>query len=188
MSRVRNPPPGYPAAYETYLSLDDGARVWVRPILPSDRPELARAIRSADPADLRNRFMGGAPPTSRAALVRLTVLDYRDRFALVARAGGRGIAVARYSRLEEPDEDGAVTAELAVAISASWRHLGLATGLIHLLAQRALECGIASFTAEFLSRNQQVVELANRARVAIVVANSESSLHARLDPTAPPTD
>jgi GNAT superfamily N-acetyltransferase len=182
MSRVRNPPPGYPAAFETYVSLDDGRRVWVRPILPTDRPELARAIRHADPADLRNRFMGGAPPTSRAALERLTVLDYRDRFALVARSAGRGVAVARYARLAELDDDGAATAELAIAIAPPWRHLGLATGLIQLLAQRALGCGIASFTAEFLSRNQQVVELANRARVAIVVANSESSLHARLEP------
>ncbi len=186
MSRVRNPPPGYPAAYETYVTLDDGVRVWVRPILPSDRPELARAIRTADPADLRNRFMGGAPPTSRAALERLTNLDYRDRFALVARSGGRGIAVARYSRLPEPDGDGAATAEIAVAIDPQWRNRGLATALIQLLAQRALDCGIAAFTAEFLSRNQDVVELANRVRVAIVVANTEASLHARLDGSVSP--
>ena len=33
----------------------------IRPILPSDAPELADAIKTADPDTLRSRFLGGAP-------------------------------------------------------------------------------------------------------------------------------
>jgi len=37
-------PPGYPAGYEQDAVLGDGRRVVIRPILPSDAPELAGAI------------------------------------------------------------------------------------------------------------------------------------------------
>ena len=77
-------PPGYPAQYEQKVRLGDGRRVLIRPILPSDPPELAEAIRTADPDTLRRRFLGGPPRMSAALLEHLTVVDYAHRFALVA--------------------------------------------------------------------------------------------------------
>ena len=41
-------PPGYPAHYEQEVVLSDGRQVLARPIRPSDAPELAEAIRTAD--------------------------------------------------------------------------------------------------------------------------------------------
>jgi hypothetical protein len=41
-------PPGYPKEYQREEVLHDGRRVFIRPILPSDAPELADAIRTAD--------------------------------------------------------------------------------------------------------------------------------------------
>ncbi len=54
-------PRGYPAQYRRELVLRDGRRVLIRPILPSDAPELADAIKTADPDTLRRRFLGGPP-------------------------------------------------------------------------------------------------------------------------------
>ena len=54
-------PPGYPSRYESVVRLADGRRVQVRPILPSDAPELAEAIRTADAETLHARFLGGPP-------------------------------------------------------------------------------------------------------------------------------
>src|SRR4051812_5651535 len=96
-------PPGYPKAYVGELRLADGRRVQVRPILPTDAPELADAIRHADADTLRSRFLGAAPPMSDALLKGLTELDYVHRFALVALAGGRGVAVARYIAIASVD-------------------------------------------------------------------------------------
>ena len=135
-------PPGYPAQYEQKVRLGDGRRVLIRPILPSDAPELAGAIRTADPDTLRRRFVGGPPRLSAALLEHLTVVDYVHRFALVAidPVTGRGVAIARY----EPAGPG--TAEIAVAVTPAWRCAGLATVLILLLAKAAAERGIHTFT------------------------------------------
>jgi GNAT superfamily N-acetyltransferase len=173
-------PAGYPPEYEVRLRLDDGRRVQICPILPSDAPELAEAIRTADPETLRARFLGAAPTITKDMLDSLTRLDYTTRFALVARARGRGVAVARYIALPA-DAEGKVAAEIAVAVKPAWRRVGLATALVRLLAQRAQECGINSFTALFFSQNRPVVELAHDAHARVFVAGSASQLEISLD-------
>lgn len=152
-------PPGYPAQYEQEVMLSDGRRVLVRPIRPSDAPELAEAIRTADHDTLRSRFVGGPPRLSAALLEHLTVVDYVHRFALVAidPLTGRGVAIARY----EPAGPG--TAEIAVAVSPAWRCAGLATVLILLLAKAAAERGIHTFSASYLAENRPIAALVQQA-------------------------
>jgi RimJ/RimL family protein N-acetyltransferase len=147
-------PPGYPARYERRLWLRDGREVFVRPIVPSDAPALAAAIASADPETLHRRFLGGAPRVNAALLARLTAVDYRERFAVVAgNPSGRGVGIARY----ESTGDG--TADIAVAVDPAWRRVGLATELVGLLAQAALDNGIHMFTAIYLAQNRPVASL-----------------------------
>lgn len=183
MALLRRPvelPAGYPAEYELRVRLSDGRRVQVRPILPSDAPELAEAILTADAATLRARFLGGAPKITPDLLDTLTRLDYTSRFALVARARRRGIAVARYIALP-PADDGKVAAEIAVAVDPAWRRRGLATALVRLLARRAQDCGISSFTALFFSQNLPVVELARDVHARVFVADEASRLEFSFD-------
>jgi RimJ/RimL family protein N-acetyltransferase len=151
MGRVELPE-GYPAAYERRLLLRDGRTVSVRPILPSDAPELAEAIHTADTDTLRRRFLGAPPRMTPRLLAWLTTVDYVRRFALVAfdPATEHGIAVARF----EPIEEG--VAEVAVAVDPAWRRVGLATQLVELLAEAALERGIHSFGASYLAQNRPV--------------------------------
>lgn len=177
--QARNLPPGYPRAYETAIRLSDGRRVQVRPILPSDAPELADAIRTADAETLHARFLGGPPPLTEAVLDGLTQLDYVNRFALVARSRGRGVAVARYVALP-PTPDGPPTAEIAVAVRPEWRRVGLATALVQLLARRALESGITEFSAVFLAGNRAVTKLAQEGHARVVIADGAAELEARL--------
>jgi GNAT superfamily N-acetyltransferase len=174
------PPPGYPAQYQARIRLRDGRRVQVRPILPSDADELATAIRTADAVSLRSRFLGGAPAVTPQLLDSLTRLDYTTRFAMVARAHRHGIAVARYIALPA-DEDGKIAAEIAVAVDPAWRSVGLATALVRLLAKRAQECGISSFTALFFAENRPVVELAHDAHARLFVADGAARMELSLD-------
>jgi GNAT superfamily N-acetyltransferase len=154
--------------------------VLIRPILPTDAAELAEAIRTADAETLHSRFLGAPPPITAAVLDALTNLDYTSRFALVARARGKGIAVARYAALP-PAEDGSVAADVAVAVAPQWRRLGLATLLIQRLAQRAAECGIDRFHATFLAQNRPVVELAHEGKARVIIADGAAQLSARLN-------
>jgi RimJ/RimL family protein N-acetyltransferase len=148
-------PPGYPREYERRLRLNDGRTVVIRPVIPADGPQLAEAILTADPDTLRRRFLGGAPHVTAELVARLTTLDYTRRFALAAadERTGRGVAIARFEAM-----DGDV-AEVAVVVDPAWRRIGLATALVELLAQAALDRGIGEFSASYLAENQPVAAL-----------------------------
>jgi hypothetical protein len=115
-------PPGYPPEYQRQVRLRDGRRVVIRPILPSDAPGLAEAIKTADPGTLRRRFLGRPPRVTPALLAHLATVDYVRRFALVAIDPGtqKGVAIARFK------QTGNGVAEIAVAVSPAWRRAGLA--------------------------------------------------------------
>lgn len=173
-------PEGYPATYERSLRLRDGRMVRIRPILPSDAPELAEAIHAADPDTLRRRFLGAPPRITPRLLTWLTTLDYVRRFALVAfdPVTECGIAVARF---EPMDEDG--VAEVAVAVDPAWRRVGLATRLVELLAQAALERGFHSFGASYLAQNRPVEAMLTHARTGAkqLVAHGVAELAVAID-------
>ena len=132
-------PPGYPQEYLRPVTLRDGRSVLIRPIQASDAPALAEAIESADADTIRRRFLGGHPQVTPELLDYLTTVDYASRLALVAvePASQRGVAIARY---EPAEHDG--TADVAIAVTPGWRHVGLATELLRMLAQAAGERGI----------------------------------------------
>jgi RimJ/RimL family protein N-acetyltransferase len=148
-------PPGYPREYERRLRLRDGRTVVIRPLVPSDASQLATAILTADPDTLRRRFLGGPPHVTPTLVARLTTLDYERRFALAAadERTGQGVAIARYEAMD----DG--IAEVAVVVDPAWRRVGLATVLIELLAQAALDRGIHEFYASYLAENRPVAAL-----------------------------
>jgi len=179
LRQAQDLPATYPSNYEAVVGLADGRRVEIRPILPSDAPELAEAIRTADPDTLRSRFLGGPPPLTDAVLGGLTRIDYVSRFALVARNQGRGVAVARYAAVTQSGHGSAV-AEVAVAVAPDWRGVGLATALIKMLARRARECDVTEFTALFLAENRPVTELAHEGHAHVVIAEGVARLDAAL--------
>jgi GNAT superfamily N-acetyltransferase len=148
-------PPGYPWQYRRMVTLRDGRRVFIRPILPSDAPELAEAIKTADADTLRRRFLGGPPSVTPALLAHLTTVDYVQRFALVAidPITQRGVAIARYEKTGEG------LAEIAVVVTPAWRRIGLATVLILYLAKAAVERGIHTFSAFYLAENRPIAAL-----------------------------
>jgi RimJ/RimL family protein N-acetyltransferase len=152
-------PSGYPHELERRLRLRDGRAVLVRPILPSDAPELAAAFAHADPDTLYSRFLTPSPRVTERLLRYLTTVDYIRRLAIVAADAetGTGVAVARY------ESQGAGVAEIAVAVDPHWRRVGLATVLVELLARAALDRGIHTFTATYLAENHQIASLVREA-------------------------
>jgi GNAT superfamily N-acetyltransferase len=153
-------PPGYPQEYQRLVTLRDGRSVLIRPVLPGDAPALAEAIQSADADTIRRRYLGGHPQVTPELLDYLTTVDYTSRFALVAvePASQRGVAIARY---EPAEQDG--TADVAIAVSPSWRGVGLAGELLRVLAQAASERGMHTFTGMYLAGNSPVAALINAA-------------------------
>lgn len=136
------------------VALRDGRVVEVRPVRSSDAAEIAQAMLEGDADTLRARFLGTAPRPSPALLAVLTRLDLVEHFALIAHAeDGEGVAIARYGTTAADDRR---AAEVAVVVRPGWRRAGLGKALVEMLAERAEECGIASFTAIFWADNEAV--------------------------------
>ncbi|MGH7764900.1 MAG: GNAT family N-acetyltransferase [Candidatus Dormibacteraceae bacterium] len=141
------------------IELRDGTKVHVRPIVPEDEPLLHEAMSAMSERTVYFRFFSPIKRLSDAMAHRLAVVDYRDRFALVAAKRRpadkeRILGVARYDRAAGTD-----IAEVAVAVIDEFHRRGLGGALLGILAHVAREHGIKSFSLIVLPENQQMLGL-----------------------------
>jgi GNAT superfamily N-acetyltransferase len=147
-------PHGYPRELVELAFLDDGTAVEFRPILPEDRARLERMFPRLSPQTLYRRFFAPVTRAVPAVLDHLVHVDYVDRLALVAVVDDEVIAVARYDRLETPDE-----AEMAVTVEDAWQGRGIATRLLWRLSAAARERQIGWFIAIVQGENRPMMGL-----------------------------
>lgn len=141
------------------LELTDGTKVHVRPIVPEDEPLLIEAVAAMSERTVYFRFFSPLKRLPDALAHRLAVVDYNDRFAVVAtthKPGGkeRIVGVARYDRAAGSD-----VAETAVAVIDEFQRRGLGSALLAILGKVAREHGIKMFTLIVLPENQQMLGL-----------------------------
>ena len=136
------------------LTLRDGAEVRVRPIEPGDADALVAGFERLSEESRYRRFLGPMERLGPSMVRYLTEVDHRDHEALVAfDPEGALIGVARYVR------EGDDRAEAAVTVADPWQGRGLGTALTALLAERALDEGIGTFTAMLLAENEEMIDL-----------------------------
>jgi RimJ/RimL family protein N-acetyltransferase len=126
----------------------------VRQLRPDDRDRLRRLFYRLSPTTVYRRFMSPIRHPSERALDHLLDLDHHDREALAAVVDEEVIAVVRYSRGCQPDQ-----AEIAIVVEDAWQHHGIGKLLLALLARRAREEGIRTFTATMLGENRAAARL-----------------------------
>lgn len=141
------------------LELTEGTKVHVRQIAPEDEPLLHDAVAAMSERTVYFRFFSPLKRLPDALAHRLAVVDYNDRFALVAtshRPSGkeRIVGVARYDRAVNTD-----VAEVAVAVIDEYQHRGLGAALLVILARVARQHGIKTFSLIVLPENQQMLGL-----------------------------
>jgi RimJ/RimL family protein N-acetyltransferase len=154
-------PTAYPREFEREVTLEDGARIRVRPVLPEDEPRLltlyARLSRDSKYQrffTVRNRL-----PSDWARY--FANVDYRRRMALVAERDldwrPELIGVARY----EPSADEG-TAEVAIVVQDYWQGRGLGTILLDEILRAAEANGIRRFRAYALADNHRLLAMLSR--------------------------
>ena len=141
------------------IELNDGTKVHLRPIAPEDEPLLHEAVASMSERTVYFRFFSPIKRMSDALAHRLAVVDYQDRFALVATAHRPGareriVGVARYDRAAHTD-----MAEVAVAVIDEFQRRGLGGLLLAELARVARTNGIRSFQLIVLPENREMLGL-----------------------------
>jgi GNAT superfamily N-acetyltransferase len=159
-------PPGYSHGYERETTLDDGRVVHLRPIVPDDVDELRNAILEADAQTLHDRFLGGRVPSTDDEFQQLVALSQSHR----------GVGIARYEAAP-----GSTRAEVAVAVDPGWRRVGLATVLLQLLGEAAIDHGIDTFAVTFVVDNVDVSSILRESHLPVALHQAGGVVDAEVD-------
>lgn len=151
------PTPEFIQSHTTTLTLKDGTRMLVRPIVPEDKDLLVEGFAHLSPQTRFRRFLGYMDKLRAPLLRYLTEIDYVDHFAWVGEdaTDGAGMGVARYVRMR----DDPAAAEAAVVVVDEYQGRGAGTTLLQLLGASALSNGITHFVGEALAENQPIREI-----------------------------
>ena len=141
------------------IELKDRSKVQLRSIVPEDEPLLHEAVAAMSERTVYFRFFSPIKRMSDAMAHRLAVVDYQDRFAIVATshkaaAKGRIVGVARYDRAPRTE-----VAEVAVAVIDEFQRRGLGSVLLAELARVARAHGIRTFQLIVLPENREMLGL-----------------------------
>lgn len=148
----------YWSEFDRGVSLKDGARIRIRPVLPEDEPRLVTLYGRLSPDTAYQRFfavMKQLPPTWAHEFAHV---DYRRRMALVAERSLEWrpelVGVARYEPSDEED-----TVEVALVVQDYWQGKGLGTILLQEILGVAEANGIRQFRAYVLADNVRMLRL-----------------------------
>jgi acetyl coenzyme A synthetase (ADP forming)-like protein len=144
----------YPGQWESDVVLADGGTVHVRPIRPDDGDALVALYERLSADSIYLRFFSPVSAPTAEQLERLAAVDYDDRFALVAELGDEIVAVARYDRLNVPND-----AEVAFTVQDDQQGRGLGTIMLEHLAGVARLHGITRFVASTLPQNRKMLHV-----------------------------
>ena len=141
------------------IEVRDGTKLHLRPIVAEDEALLHEAVAAMSERTVYFRFFSPIKRMSDALAHRLAVVDYNDRFAIVAtshRPTGkeRIVGVARYDRARGTD-----VAEVAVAVIDEYQRRGLGSVLLAELARVARPHGIKTFSLIVLPENREMLGL-----------------------------
>jgi RimJ/RimL family protein N-acetyltransferase len=154
-------PAEYPREFEQEITLKDGARVRIRPVLPEDEPRLVTLYGRLSRDTAYQRFftvMKRLPPDWAYYFANV---DYRRRMALVVERDLEWrpelIGVARYESSDEED-----TAEIALVVQDYWQGKGLGTILLEEILRAGEANGIRRFRAYALADNHRILAMLSR--------------------------
>ena len=142
------------AALESDFTLKDGTVVHIRPIRPEDDHALIEIFKHLSPQTVYQRFFQALPELSPGMARYLANVNYTNRMALIAEAGGDVIGVGRYERTSD-----AQVADLGLVVLDEWQNLGLGRILLQEILRIGKSNGIQQFRADVLAENRRMLRL-----------------------------
>src|SRR6059058_2573780 len=108
------PTPSFVESHTTTVTLKDGTRMLVWPIVPEDKNLLVEGFAQLSPQTRFRRFLGYMDKLRAPLLRYLTEIDYVDHFAWIGldAVKNKGIGLARYVRMHDPP----AAAEAAIVV------------------------------------------------------------------------
>jgi len=156
--------------------LRDGSALRLQAPSPADLDDIERFFDGLSPESRYLRFHGAGASQEVARAAVETKGD--DRVSLIARFGGRVVAVAGFEGLREPR-----AAEVAFAVADDFQGRGVGTRMLEQLAEIAAERGIERFDAEVLFANGAMLRVFEDAGFTVRRASSFGEVTISLDIT-----
>ena len=140
----------YPSQWQRHIEVNDGWRVFVRPIRPEDEPLIHDFLHHVTPQDLRLRFFAPIKEFTHAFIARLTQLDYARAMAFVAfdEATGDLVGVVRIHS-DSIYESG----EYAILLRSDLKGRGLGWALMQMIIEYARSEGLKVISGDVLAEN-----------------------------------
>lgn len=165
----------YPLGLIQPLTLADGRRLVVRPVLPQDDAAEQAFVMALSAASRYRRFHVGLRALPPSTLAQLTHVDHQSHVALVAQLEGDDdepviVADARYVKLGDD------RAEFAIAVADAWQGQGLGRRLLCMLARYAARRGIHTLHGDVLADNAPMIAMLRRLGGELVVRADEPGL------------
>lgn len=171
------------AQLERTFPLYGGGTAHVRAIRADDTERLRAFHRQLSPESVIFRFFRYMPELSLEEAERSTHVDYEHRMALVATAGSgeseQILGVVRY------DHIGPQSAEVAFVVEDHWQGHGIATALLHLLADYARRRGYTTFVAITMGNNARMIEVLRNSGFPCTMHYATGEVEVHLDITSP---
>jgi ribosomal protein S18 acetylase RimI-like enzyme len=140
--------------WERHLTLPDGQKVYVRPILPEDEQLYAPFFAAETSDDLRLRFFGPVKTRSQAFFANFTHIDYAKAMAFIAidEATGEMLGVARVH--DNADHD---SGEYAIIVRSDRKSHGLGRQLMQMIVEYARAKRLRSIGGQVLRENEAML-------------------------------
>jgi len=167
------------AQLESTLPLRGGSVAHVRAIRPDDTERLRAFHRQLSPESITFRFFRYMPELPPEQAERFTHIDYERRMALVATTGSGEteeiVGVVRYEDMRPR------TAEVAFVVEDHWQGHGIATALLHRLADYARERGYTTFVAITMGNNTRMIEVLRNSGFACTTHYATGEVEVQMD-------
>lgn len=146
----------YPEEYQKLHILDDGTKIFLRPIKDTDEELLLEMFNSLTPETVHLRFFSTLKYMPKEQLERFTHIDYDKQMAIVALIDDndrdRMVGVGRYNLMD--DEPGA--AEFAIVVQDDMQSRGIGSAVLHHLAHVAKLQNVHTIVGYIMNENSRM--------------------------------
>ncbi len=144
--------------YDSWLTLKDGRKVFIRPIQQKDENLIIDLFKRLSPHSIYLRFLGQLNNLPKELLYQFTHINYNSDFALagIIKEDGKD-AIVGTSRYAYSSTDNVT--ELAVTVRDDWQHFGLGKLLLKRIVEIGKEHGIYRFGGMIEPRNKIIKQI-----------------------------
>jgi len=173
----------YPKQYEKHVKLNDGIKIFLRPIKPTDEDLWTDWYYSLSNISKKFRFLDTHRQLTPQLIKESVHIDYVNHFALVAIAKENGeelmVGVTRY-RLDPPPD----SAVIVGAVLDDWQGKGLGTKMLLYLLQIMIKRKIKQVHGDISLENRLMLRLLDQSGFQITEKDANGIRHFEFQLTA----